>query len=66
MKSIGRVKRFIHKHDRLLSTLGALIIFFTFLAREGFRDELKELVDSIDAAQSVFLIRSDNLDIPNR
>lgn len=63
MKSMGRVKRFIHRHDRLLSTLGALIIFFTFLAREGFRDELKELVDSIDAARSVFLIRSDNLDI---
>jgi hypothetical protein len=63
MKSMRQLKRFIHKYDRLLSVLGALIIFLTFLAREGFRDELKELVDSIDAAQSVFLIRSDNRDI---
>jgi hypothetical protein len=63
MKSIGQLKRFVHKHDRLLSVFGALIIFLTFLAREGFRDELKELLDSIDAAESVFMIRSDNHDV---
>jgi hypothetical protein len=63
MNVIGRLKRFVHKHDRLLSVFGALIIFLTFLAREKFRDELKELVDSVDAAESVFMIRSDNHDV---
>ena len=63
MKDVRLLKRFIHKHDRLLSVCGALIIFLTFLTREGFRDELRELVDSIDAAESVFMIRSDNHDV---
>ena len=63
MNFIGRLKRFVRKHDRLLSVFGALIIFLTFLAGEKFRDELKELVDSIDTARNVFLIRSDSRDI---
>jgi hypothetical protein len=63
MKVMGRFRRFARRHDRLLSVAGAFIIFVTFLVREGYRDELKELVDSIDGARNVFLIRPDNRDI---
>jgi hypothetical protein len=54
---------FFEKHGRLLTILGALIVFVTFLVKEGKRDELKELVQSLDAAQSLFEIRQENHDI---
>jgi hypothetical protein len=63
MKVMGRFRRFVRRHDRLLSIAGAFIIFVTFLVREGYRDELKQLVDSIDGARNVFLIRSDSRNI---
>jgi hypothetical protein len=63
MNSMGQLRRFTRKHDRLLSVIGAIIIFITFLVREAIRDDLKELVNSIDAAEGVFMIRSDSRDV---
>lgn len=54
-----RVSRFIRRHNRSLTFVGALIVFATFVVKEGFRDHLKGLVKQIDNATSVFVIRQD-------
>jgi hypothetical protein len=56
--------RFFRRHNRLLTFAGALIVFVTFLVKEGKRESLKDLADSVDAAESVFVIRSDNFTTP--
>jgi len=49
----------IRKHrKKVLSLVGATVIFGTFLAKDVERDELKALVDSIDAAENTYVIRS--------
>jgi hypothetical protein len=53
------IGNFFRKHSRLLTFFGALIVFVTFVVKEGVRERLKELVDSIDAAQSSFIIRGE-------
>jgi hypothetical protein len=44
---------------RCLSAGGATIIFVTFLAKDAARDQLKSLIDSIDAAENSFIIRAE-------
>lgn len=39
--------------------VGALIVFVTFVFKEGFRERLKELEDSLEAADSMFIVRRD-------
>src|SRR5882672_6760922 len=55
---------FFRRHNRLLTFAGALIVFVTFLVKEGKRESLKDLADSVDAAESVFVIRSDSFTTP--
>src|ERR1700752_71865 len=47
-----------HRYDRLLAFAGALIVFLTFVVKEGKRDELKDLTAAIDSAESIFVIRT--------
>jgi hypothetical protein len=54
-----RVRRFFRAHNRSLTFIGAMIVFATFVVKEGFRDHLKDLVDQTDNATSVFAIRQD-------
>jgi hypothetical protein len=58
-----RHKRVNAKQRRLrllISLSGAVIIFLTFLAKEARRDKLKELIDSIEAAESSYLMHMGN------
>ena len=45
------------RRDRFLTLLGSLIIFVTFIVKEGIGENLKDLVSSIETAQNVFAIR---------
>jgi hypothetical protein len=45
---------------KILSVAGATILLGTFIAKDARKDKLKELVDSIDNAESVFIIRNQN------
>jgi hypothetical protein len=49
----------LHRHNRLLTFVGALIVFTTFVVKEGLRERLKDFVDSVGAADSTFMIRGD-------
>ena len=45
---------------RVISIVGATIIFATFLVNDAKRNHLKELADSIEAAENTFIIHADN------
>jgi hypothetical protein len=55
----ARLKIFLGQHRRLMTFTGALIVFVTFVLKDGLREQLKDLVSSIDSAESVFAIRND-------
>ncbi|HXM22616.1 MAG TPA: hypothetical protein VN948_15270 [Terriglobales bacterium] len=48
------------KRRRLLPVIGATIVLATFVVKDAWRENLKDLVDSIENAQNVFLIRDDS------
>jgi hypothetical protein len=50
----------LQKHKRIISFVGALIVFFTFIIKEGGVEKLKEQTSSIDSAENIFALRSDN------
>jgi hypothetical protein len=43
--------------------LGALIVFVTFVVKEGLRDRGKDLLASVESAQTTFVMRSDVEDL---
>lgn len=53
------IRTFLTKHAQLVTFVGALIVFATFIFREEVREEMKDLGSSIDAAQAVFETRRD-------
>lgn len=56
----GALARFIRRHSRILIFIGAIVVFFTFVIREGFREYLKDLVDSIETARSMLTVEREN------
>jgi len=59
-----RVRDFFQQHTKGLSFVGALIVFSTFVVREGIRERFKDLSDSISSAESVFETRADVNELP--
>jgi hypothetical protein len=51
---------FLKKHGKTLSLVGALIVFVTYVVKEGFREHVKDLVDAAENGRNVFVIRNDN------
>ena len=52
-------RAYLHAHSRVLTFAGALIVFTTFIVKEGLRERVKDLSDSIEDAETVFALRSD-------
>jgi hypothetical protein len=50
---------FFRKHNRLLTSVAAVVVVFTFVAREGIRDSFKTREDSIETAQNAYALRAD-------
>lgn len=55
----SKSRGFLRRHNRLLSFVGVLIVFITFVVKEGLRERIKDLADSIGTAQNLFLLRND-------
>src|ERR1700678_3057989 len=53
------------RHSRLLTLFGALIVFITFIINEVLRDNLKEEVGAIQAANTVGTIENNLLMVGN-
>jgi hypothetical protein len=51
---ITRRATFLKRHKRLMTFVGALIVFITFIVNDAIRDELKGTVDDQKAAEAMF------------
>jgi hypothetical protein len=58
-----KLASFIRKHHKLMTFFGALIVFVTFIVKDGIRDHLKDQAASIDSAESLFIITK-NMRVP--
>jgi hypothetical protein len=54
-----KLKTFLHRHNQLLTVIGALIVFVTYVVNDVHRERLKEMASSIAGAQSFLAIRAD-------
>jgi hypothetical protein len=61
--TIARVVLFVRSPNHWLPLLGALIVFLTFVVKEGLHDSWKATADAITAAQYAYAIRIDNIAI---
>jgi hypothetical protein len=57
-------RSFVQRHHRLLTFLGAVIVFITFIVKEGIRERLKNIGDSVSSAENVFIARSEASRLP--
>lgn len=55
---------FFQAHAKGISFVGALIVFSTFVVKEGIREHLKDIADSVNSAESIFVMRNDTNDLP--
>jgi hypothetical protein len=55
----GRLASFVRKHNRLLTSIGAVVVVLTFVAREGIQESLKNSEDSIEFARNAYSMRAD-------
>lgn len=60
------IRKWFHDHDRLVTVVGAIIIFVTFVAKEWYGENLKDLKESIDSGQAVFVLQNENRIIQQR
>jgi ABC-type transporter Mla subunit MlaD len=58
--SPSRFRLFLKRHRQSLSLVGALIVFSTFVIKDAIRQDVKDTVDSLQAAEDVFVTRSEN------
>lgn len=57
---------FLKQNERVLSAVGAGLVLSTFVVREAIREDLRDLISSIDAARTVYLLRADSVEITSR
>ncbi len=50
-------RRFVRSHDKILTVVGALIVFMTFLVREGLREMYKESSASLETGINAYEIQ---------
>jgi hypothetical protein len=48
----ANIRKIAQKHSRAFSILGALLVFATFITKDGWRDNLRDLVSSVEAAET--------------
>ena len=53
--------RFIKKHKRWFTFVGAFVVFATFVAKEVVRDNLKDVVSAFENVQTTFALRDQNV-----
>lgn len=51
------IKRFLRKHSHLLGYTGALVVFLTFVVKEGLGESWRRLAEAIDSAQYAYSVR---------
>ena len=54
-----KLNRFLHRQKQLLTVIGALIVFLTFIVNEVLRERLRDVATSITSAQNLLAIHDD-------
>ena len=57
---------FVREHDRILTSIGVMVVFMTFVAREGVQDALKNRRDSVESARRDYQVSADTTSLLNR
>jgi len=52
-----RIKSFLIRHERLVSAIGGLLVFLTFIMWEAVRDHLKDIDSELDSITTRHQIR---------
>jgi hypothetical protein len=55
----GGAKQFFQKHGKILTFVGAIIVFSTFIIKDELRESWRQSADAIDTPQYIYLIRVD-------
>jgi hypothetical protein len=55
-----RLELFLRRSNRLVTIVGALIVFVTFVVKEGLREHWRDSVESVVTAQHFFQLRSES------
>jgi len=63
IKLTARQVRFLKRNEALTIIVGALLMCLTFVVDDVARERLRSLTDSLDAAQTTFIIRDSNLEL---
>jgi hypothetical protein len=59
-KSQGKLP-VLRRYSKLITFGGATIVFLTFIVKEGWREKLKDLVETADSARKLYTLRADNV-----
>jgi hypothetical protein len=51
----------IQRYSKLFTFLGASIVLLTFAVKEGWRESVKDLAETVDSAQNIYTLRADGL-----
>jgi hypothetical protein len=51
----------VKRYSKLVTFAGATIVFLTFVVKEGWREHIKTLVESLDNAQGLYTLRADSI-----
>jgi hypothetical protein len=55
----GQFKLFVNRHNRFFTFAGAVIVFFTFVIKDGLHERWKSQAGSLDMAQYFYAVRHD-------
>jgi hypothetical protein len=59
-------KPFVKRHRRWFTFVGALLVFMTFIVKDGFGEYLKALIESIDSAEGIFAVEKENANLTRK
>lgn len=59
LMNLRKLRLFARKYDDILTVIGAIIIFGTFLVKEVYRERDKDIESTLHTAQSVFTMRDE-------
>jgi predicted nucleic acid-binding Zn-ribbon protein len=65
-KHQGRFPHLLKKYNKVVAFLGATIVLSTFAVKEGWRENLKTLGETIETARNIYTLRSDNQVLTNQ
>jgi hypothetical protein len=55
-RALQRLQRIVQKYNKLLTIVGALIVFIMYVVKDTQKEKIRDLADEINSAESVFVV----------